>query len=194
MVRRVALGCCLAVAAGLCVAAGGTEEKGDGAKISVQVKAPEVVHVGDTGGWKVTVKNEGKEAIALVKAGDGSDCGWRTPQVAWLVQLQSEFKKTPAWPEAREVARCGNINALKADEVVDLKAGESMDVGDYLYGLDFPKAGKYVVIFYYKNEPGMKWLGLPLAEHDAKAMVRVKGSTAVVGHSEAMVVEVVEKK
>src|SRR4051794_28079257 len=35
--------------------------------------------------YEVTIVNRGKTSETLVQPGDGSDCGWRTPIVEWVI-------------------------------------------------------------------------------------------------------------
>jgi len=55
-----------------------------------------------------TLVNRGKREVTLVEPGDGSDCGWRTPLVEWSRRRRDNG------------GRCGNINALKEEEVFTL--------------------------------------------------------------------------
>src|SRR5262249_657707 len=59
------------------------------------------------------VNRPGRE-ITLVKPGDGSDCGWRTPVITWTVE----------GVKPRGVLRCGNVNPLRPNEVFTLKPGQ----------------------------------------------------------------------
>src|SRR5438067_2030418 len=94
--------------------------------------------------WEVSIINHGQQAVTLVQPGDGSDCGWRTPVIEWVIngkvegagRLIEEVSKAdspvrkpvlkPAClsPDFARSDRCGNINALKPDEVFVLKPGE----------------------------------------------------------------------
>src|SRR6476661_5797856 len=35
--------------------------------------------------WAVKIVNRGKQKVTLVQPGGGSDCGWRTPIVEWVI-------------------------------------------------------------------------------------------------------------
>jgi hypothetical protein len=130
----------------------------------------------------VSVTNKGKQPVTLVRPGDGSGDGWRTP----IVQLSmipvagksGHLKaKHPveATPEMR--GRCGNINPLKADEVFEVAPGQTTKLTNWHQRLHLTAPGRYSVVFLYANRPTMAWQGLPLAKHDAGAMRRVRNST-----------------
>src|SRR4051812_31811566 len=51
--------------------------------------------------WEVTVVNRGKEAVKLVQPGDGSESGWRTPIIEWVV----DGEVPDAIREAKEVTK-----------------------------------------------------------------------------------------
>jgi hypothetical protein len=128
-----------------------------------------------------TVVNQGKEAVTLVQPGDGSDVGWRTPVVGWsAVKVASADAKAnhPDKPALDQSPRCGNINALKKDEIFTLEPGRKKDLAEWVGQPALPAPGTYKVVFYYANEPGRKWEGVPLGEHDAGAMARVQKSTS----------------
>ena len=36
-------------------------------------------------GWEVTLVNRGKADVTLIQPGDGSECGWRSPIVEWVI-------------------------------------------------------------------------------------------------------------
>ena len=141
---------------------------------------------------RVEIKNVGKPNVTLVKLGDGSAVGWRTPIVGWSILPADSKEQHPKQPQKRMVARCGNINALKLDELFTLKPGETMKLGDWNgFPHDIPP-GKYRVVYYYSNVPDLKWSGVPLGNHDANAMREVKNSTPIALVSNELQVEVVK--
>ncbi len=159
------------------------------------------VKVGQAVRWEVVIANRGKRAVTLVQPGDGSDCGWRTPVVEWLrngkvdgvlegagqadVKVEKGARVGPAAkPEllpaclsgrGRRGGRCGNINALKASEVLDLEPGKEAMLNPWVGGHYWPR-GKHQVALRYFNLPDLKWRGLPLGKHDDKAMARIRNS------------------
>jgi hypothetical protein len=150
--------------------------------IAVELKAAPGVKKGQRPKFVVEVVNTSDKEITLVKPGDGSDCGWRTPVIAWAVEGVRPTR----------LARCGNINALKADEVFALKPGQRAPLGDWVGFPTLPGPGKYKVRFRYENKPGQKWMGEPLGRHDAAAMARVRGSTPAAAESNVVEVELKE--
>src|SRR5262245_12420346 len=54
-----------------------------------------------------TIVNGGSSPVVLVKAGDGSEEGWRTPILTWKAVTSSG-----APGKARDVGRCGNMNSI----------------------------------------------------------------------------------
>ena len=73
--------------------------------------------------------------------------------------------------------RCGNINVLKADEIVTLKPGQRVPVSEWLHAPTFATAGTHKVVLEIENVPGHDWRGEPLGKHDPEAMDRVRKST-----------------
>lgn len=72
-----------------------------------------------------------------------------------------------------------------------LKPGEEVQFNSWVGGPAFRNAerGTVKVAVRYFNLPDLKWKGLPLGEHDPKAMERIKGSTRIT--LESNVVEIV---
>lgn len=161
---------------GLALSAARGEEKSPA--LVMQFSSPKTfLQVKEQPQVSVSITNKGEKPVTLVLPGDGSESGWRTPIVNWSVIEASSKAKHPTKAVPQRVLRCGNINPLKADEVFVLAPGESKELKNWIYLEPFAKAGKYNVVFLYANRPTLKWSGLPLGEHDAKAMERVKNST-----------------
>lgn len=58
------------------------------------------------GGYALTLTNNGKKAVILVVPGDGSEAGWRTPEITWIATSNGK-------PGVREEGgRCGMMNAI----------------------------------------------------------------------------------
>jgi hypothetical protein len=129
--------------------------------------ATQTIKAGQAPRLTVTLVNRDKQSITLVEPGDGSESGWRTPLIEW----------SPRPPG--KVARCGNINRLRASEVFTLKPGVSRVLSEWIGRPPLPGVGRHKVSLRYVNEPRRKWLGLPLGEHDPKAMKAVQASTAI---------------
>lgn len=123
----------------------------------------------------IVITNGGREPVVLVRPGDGSDRELRTPLVKWLVE-PVPGEGDPAGI-LRSVMECGNINALRPDEVFTLAPGKSETFNTYVWAT-FSKPGKYRVRYEYENRPSMEWGGIVLGKHDEGAMRRVRQSTA----------------
>jgi len=115
--------------------------------------------------YMMELVNQGTSNVTLVKPGDGSAHGWRTPVITW--QLDGKVYK---------VARCGNINALEADEVIVLKSGERRTFHGWVSGpyVDKLPPGVHRLSVEYDHRPDMKWRGIPLGEHDPETMKRIR--------------------
>jgi len=123
----------------------------------------------------ITISNQGRDPVVLVRPGDGSDRELRTPLTTWLVEpVPGEGD-----PEAilRSIMNCGNINALRPDEIFSIAPGESATFRTNVPAV-FSKPGKYRVRYMYENRPLMEWKGIVLGQHDEGAMRRVRESTA----------------
>ncbi len=186
-------------------------------RLELRLRAPaaQVKH-GQPIRWKVTILNRDRQGVTLVRPGDGSTCGWRTPIIEWLVngqvdgalgtgQVDVKVKKgatsAPApkpdlkpaclTGRSRRVARCGNINRLKATEVFDLAPGKEIELEDWLGPPTLP-VGTHRLAIRYFNIPDLKWQGLPLGRHDEKAMARIRNSPRVTLQSNT--IEIVVQK
>lgn len=99
--------------------------------------------------------------MTVVLPGDGSSCGWRTPVIRW--------NPRPQYGEAR----CLNINPLKLDEVISLGPGQRVKLG-YIGGPQLTSAGKHLLSVEMEHIRDLKWSGIPLPDHDAGAMEKVR--------------------
>lgn len=166
-------------------------EKGDSVHCSLRLILPEKASKKDRSVATVEIANDGDGPVTLVLPGDGSTWGWRTPKIGWSILSADSEDPHPDWPSKPDGLRCGNINALDADEVFTLDPGAFMPLGEWL---GFPNhalaPGRYRVVFYYANVPDLEWQGLPLGKHDAKAMETISGSTPLTLRSNEAVIEI----
>jgi hypothetical protein len=124
-----------------------------------------------------TITNKGDAPVTLVLPGDGSESGWRTPLVGFSsVKVAKDKPKHPATVPLYRGGRCGNVNALKGSEVFTLGPEKSQDLQEWIGSPQFTEPGSYSVVFYYSNDPGLKWRGVPLGRHDPDALKRVEQS------------------
>jgi hypothetical protein len=143
---------------------------------------PEAVTVRTGEQLPVTLRlsNPGDTAAYLVMPGDGSSYGWRTPIVGWsVIDAGLGEKQHPAEPGLSKEPRCGNIDALGREELIELLPGQGTELLGYLCVPVLRHPGEYRLSFYYRNAPDLQWTGLPLGEHDPGAMDWVRNSTEV---------------
>jgi hypothetical protein len=138
----------------------------------------QVIKAGDAPMLIVTIVNRGNQEVLLVRPGDGSQSGWRTPIIEWSTSAPWQM-------------RCGNINGLESDEVFSLKPGESRQLNVGVGTPNVRSTGTYRVAFRYENMPDLEWSGVPLKEHDSAAMDQILRSTrtSVVSNSVEIAVE-----
>jgi hypothetical protein len=92
------------------------------------------------------------------------------------IKIDKVKPKHPAMVPLYRGGRCGNVNALKSNEVFSLAPGKSQDLFGWIDSPRFTEPGTYSVVFYYSNDPEQKWQGIPLGKHDPDAMKRVEKS------------------
>jgi hypothetical protein len=92
------------------------------------------------------------------------------------IKIDKEKPKHPATVPLYRGGRCGNVNALKSNEVFSLAPGKSQDLSGWIGSPRFTEPGTYSVVLYYSNDPELKWQGIPLGKHDPDAMNRVEKS------------------
>ena len=104
--------------------------------------------------------NPGTEPLTVILPGDGSEVGWRTPVVRWT-------------PALRPMPRCGNTNALSADELVVLQPGQRVEL-DWLDAPVFQAAGSCAVALELEHDPTLLWNGIPLGRNNPITMIRLR--------------------
>jgi len=119
--------------------------------------------------FQLTLTNRGETSVTLVQPGDGSECGWRTPHLKW--EWAAEVKRPTA-----TLARCGNMNSLKAGEVFTLNPGESKVLKDWVHAMP-PGPGVYKVKVTFINDPQARFGGVELGSHNVAEMAKVRAST-----------------
>ena len=124
--------------------------------------------------------NDGTEPITVVLPGDGSLHGWRTPIVRWNPPIRDSV-----------IRDCGNVNSLKANEVVTLNPGASHHL-DWIYWPDLPNPGVHQISLELENVPDLKWCGIPLGGHDSTTMKRVRRTAPFKAVSKVIEIQVRE--
>lgn len=125
------------------------------------------------GRYDAQLRNTGPEAVLLVLPGDGSEHGRRTPRLTWDIRAEGG--------DGDKVERgggmvCGNINPLRADELVVLEPGEAVAfdvVRPY-----FPGTGTFHATLTYTNDPRAEWKGIVGGQHALGGIEAVRRSTA----------------
>lgn len=143
-------------------------------KLELQAETP-VITLGKTPKFVAHLVNEGDKPVTIVLPGDGSSMGWRTPVVRWK-------------PDVDRNRKCGNINSLKADEVITLVAGQKIRLSGWIDVPKLSEAGKHAVTLEIENIPDIEWRDEP--HHNAAAMARVKRSPRFKVQSNVVEVEV----
>jgi hypothetical protein len=118
--------------------------------------------------FEIELVNSGDRTVTLVMPGDGSGVAWRTPVLRWSISPE---------PQATRMARCGNVNRLRPDEVFTLAPGERRRLRNWVPPIFGVTPGDYALRLSYINDPTLKWEGLELGPHDPEAMQRVREST-----------------
>ena len=103
--------------------------------------------------FKLTVtNNSSKYAYPMVKPGDGSEVGWRSPHVYSTVEFLGADK---TWQEVKPpiLGRCGLYNSQWEDDIFDLKPKTSLEIKDWISAecasQQFVAAGKYRIVWRY---------------------------------------------
>ncbi len=152
------------------------QEKGAGLVLHIAAKEATLIQ-GQQPQITATISNRGKTPVLLVHPGDGSAWGWRTPLIGWsAAKLGAGAANHPKTPRFLHGGRCGNINRLKKEEVFVLAPGASKQLNGWIGTPQLAEPGTYRVVFYYANEPTLKWRGIPLGTHDEEAMQQVQKS------------------
>jgi hypothetical protein len=122
---------------------------------------------------KVTITNRGPTPVTLVQPGDGSESGWRTPIIGWSVlSADDEKARHPeTMPKIGQIGRCKNRNPFSLEELLVLKPGETKTI-DYEWAALPVGEGKQRVVFFYQNDPAVKWKGV--SADDPALLARVK--------------------
>ena len=122
----------------------------------------------------VTLRNDGEEKVILPLPGDGSEWGSRTPVIGW------EIRDPGGALLSREpVGICGNLNAIRREEVFELLPGQERTFNRGLPDwYPYKKGHRYRVTFKYENRPEIgRPDGIILGRDDAEA-IRLLGLSA----------------
>ena len=139
--------------------------------------------VGEALEIRAFLTNDSSRPVTLVKPGDGSEVGWRTPKTSLRITPDQSISTAA-------VGRCGNINALKWNEVFVLYPHQTEVLEEGVYVPPFQEAGIYRIRYSYSNLPNLAWNGVPLGFDNPLAMLRVKQSTACSVESNELTIHV----
>lgn len=125
--------------------------------------------------FKIRIVNEGSKPVTLVRPGDGSESGWRTPIVGWsAIPAGDKTKRHPRKFRPPKIPRCGLMNPLKSKELVQVASGKTLEMtAGWIGGPRISRPGKYRVVLYYINRPDLKWKMV----QNPGLMKRVRAST-----------------
>lgn len=178
--------------------ANGAEQCGCAAVLEVSPRAEKILltkgHFIEKSNFKVQIRNTGESTLVLIKPGDGSESGLRTPTVQWSV-LDSQ---------GRDLQDVGMriddvIKPLQANEIFSLKPGDSFDLSEWMPPIAISTPGTYKVLLRYVNDPSTAWaptLQSPrwwerrMPTHDKATMRAVRQSTKCEVVSDAVGIEI----
>lgn len=132
----------------------------------------------------VELVNHEKDPVVVIRPGDGSDCGWRTPVITWYL----DEKKCSG------IGGCANINPLQAKEIVELKAGGRLRLEEWLGvpPMEHFKPGIHHLYVEYDHRPDMKWGVFPRKTPESKTMERIRNSQPIKAVSNVVEIRVEE--
>jgi len=113
---------------------------------SVEVTAPVL--------FDLTLTNRTSEPMVVMRPGDGSEWGWRTPYIERIIR--DETGKVVTWPVG---GRCGNTDPMLKEDMAMLQPGESVTWKNGAWIRDFSYTpGKYTVSLAYHHDPAVEFL------------------------------------
>lgn len=145
-----------------------------------------------------TLTNKEDKVVNLVLPGDGSQSGSRTPIIKWSVVKLAEDMQASSSADfhLRTGPRCGNMNALEENELVQLLPEQSRSLGSWIGVPQLPEeVGKYSVRLSYKNDPKIKWEGMGfhgMRIHNKRLLRKVKKTDLIKVESNELIIEVIE--
>ncbi len=125
---------------------------------------------------KISVTNKGSQPVTLVRPGDGSWEGQRTPVVefSWVPRDERKLENPQAPPMEYPKDRCANMQPIMLSEVFRLAPNETLMLQEFMPVRKLPaQPGSYAVVFYYLNLPSM---GRALTEFGTGAFEAVRDS------------------
>jgi hypothetical protein len=111
--------------------------------------------------------NNGARTLTLVRPGDGSRTGRRTPKLTWHF--------TPGGV-LTGFEGCGNINELRRGEVFTLNPGETQQLEEWITPLALPAVRTCSAVLIYANDPSLAFRGVLMRPHDEFELRRLGAS------------------
>ena len=122
--------------------------------LKAKLTSPETVEPGEPIGVQITLKNQSvDQTFPVLKAGDGSELGWREPYVFFTATVDTGDGKPQDVPKA-SYGRCGLYDANWQKDVVQLKPGAELPLKDWLNAPsmmpEFQKPGRVRLYVHYR--------------------------------------------
>jgi hypothetical protein len=95
-------------------------------ELRVELKLPKDAKAGEPMAFEVRLVNDGKAAHRVVKPNDGSESGWREPEVYFEREIDG------AWVRGSKPGRCGLFATDWHKDIVELKPGDALPLEGYL--------------------------------------------------------------
>lgn len=133
----------------------GSSESPPGLQVRLFEPAERSIKVGERVRLRGQLSNRSGSQVLVVKPGDGSESGWREPYIYYSAQRWRDGR----WEEVERqpIGRCGLFNSDWTKDVVALKPGQSLELGDWLPDLESSfqlDPGKYRFYLHYQYSQG----------------------------------------
>ncbi len=133
----------------------GSSEGPSGLHLRLFEPTETTVKIGERVRLRGLLTNRSRNSMLVVKPGDGSESGWREPYVYYSARRWTDGR----WQEVERqpIGRCGLYNADWTKDVVTLKPGQSLELGDWLPDLESSfklTPGKYRFCLHYRYSQG----------------------------------------
>ena len=152
---------------------------------------------------RVRIINRSSESVRLIGSLDGSDIGWRFPHCTFEI-----VGPDGAPTESDNLRRCGNMNDLRHEEIVEVAPGASFDPYQKLdnygffehwifYSDPFKEPGEYKLRFRYSTETDddkafMGDLRMMDGEYEPELAALVRGVPRLVVESNELSIRITE--
>lgn len=125
--------------------------------VDLRLDSPDSLEVGESADLAARLRNRSSsEGYRTVLPGDGSEVGWREPQVWYSGFLDAGDGCWRPIPE-RDAARCGHFDEAWQDDVVTLAPGQTVPIewlGSAASMLDMQQPGRVRIYLHYAYREG----------------------------------------